>query len=103
LFLEPSAQFKSNDCGVPNFENFFNMQTAHVGAIGIDLGSQRSVIAVAKKGGVEVLANEGSHRETPNIIGFGERERFIGEQGALQVPTPNLIMWLESQQFQKYG
>jgi heat shock 70kDa protein 4 len=43
------------------------------------------VIAVAKKGGVEVLANEGSHRETQNIIGFGERERFIGEQGALQM------------------
>jgi heat shock protein 4 len=42
------------------------------------------VIAVAKKGGVEVLANEGSHRETQNIIGFGDRERFIGEQGALQ-------------------
>ncbi len=46
------------------------MQTSQIGAIGIDFGSQRSVIAVAKKGGVEVIANEASHRETANYIGF---------------------------------
>jgi molecular chaperone DnaK (HSP70) len=34
------------------------MQTV-VGAIGVDFGSSRSVIAVAKRGGVEILANEG--------------------------------------------
>lgn len=28
-----------------------------VGAVGIDFGSSRSVIAVAKKGGVDVIAN----------------------------------------------
>ena len=55
------------------------------GAIGIDFGSNTSVIAVAKKGGVEILTNEGSHRETQNIIGFGESERFIGEQGYVKV------------------
>ncbi len=32
-----------------------------VGAVGLDFGSLRSVIAVAKKGGVEILANEGDH------------------------------------------
>lgn len=40
------------------------MSQSQVGSIGIDLGSTRSVIAVAKRGGVEILANEGSHRET---------------------------------------
>lgn len=55
------------------------MQTSHISSVGIDFGSQRSVVAVAKKGGVDVLANEGSHRETQNVIGFGEKERFIGE------------------------
>jgi molecular chaperone DnaK (HSP70) len=46
---------------------------SQVGAIGIDFGSLRSVLAVAKKGGVDILANEGSHRETSNIIGYGEK------------------------------
>ena len=32
-----------------------------VGAVGLDFGSLRSVIAVAKKGGVEILANEGDY------------------------------------------
>lgn len=54
------------------------------GAIGIDLGSNNIVIAVAKKGGIEILANEGSHRETQNIVGFSQNERFIGEQAALK-------------------
>lgn len=53
--------------------------------VGVDLGSQTAVIAVAKKGGVEILANEASHRETPVVVGFGDYERFIGEQGYAQV------------------
>lgn len=53
--------------------------STQIGAIGIDFGSTRSVIAVAKKGGVEAIANEGSHRETPNIVGFKDNQRFIGE------------------------
>jgi molecular chaperone DnaK (HSP70) len=56
-----------------------------VGAVGVDFGSLATCIAVAKRGGVEVITNEGSHRETPNIIGFGQNQRFIGEQGSLQV------------------
>jgi molecular chaperone DnaK (HSP70) len=35
-------------------------------AIGIDLGSLVSVIAVVQKGGVEIIANEASYRETSN-------------------------------------
>ena len=57
---------------------------SNVGAVGIDFGSMRSCIAVAKRGGVEIIANEGSHRETQNIVGFGQNERFIGEQGFVQ-------------------
>lgn len=57
---------------------------SNIGAVGIDLGSLRSCIAVAKRGGVEIIANEGSHRETQNIVGFGQSERFIGEQGFVQ-------------------
>jgi heat shock protein 4 len=60
---------------------------AVAGAIGIDMGSSTSVIAVAKKGGVEIMTNEGSHRETQNVVGFGENERFIGEQGHVQLKS----------------
>ena len=55
------------------------MSNSQVVSIGIDLGSLRSVIAVAKRGGVEVITNEASNRETANTIGFGPAERFIGE------------------------
>jgi len=56
-----------------------------VGAIGVDLGGQNAVIAVAQKGGVEIITNEASQRETPVVVGFGKQERFIGEQGFVQV------------------
>lgn len=59
---------------------------ASTGTIGIDLGSNNIVIAVAKRGGVEILANEGSHRETQNVVGFSGNERFVGEQAVLKVP-----------------
>jgi len=39
--------------------------------IGIDLGSTRSVIAVAKKGTVEIITNDASNRENPSVVGFG--------------------------------
>lgn len=51
-------------------------------AVGLDFGSLRSVVAVAKKGGVEILANEASFRETSNCVGYGTQERFLGEAGA---------------------
>jgi len=33
------------------------------------------------------LTNERSHRETQNIVGFGENERFIGEAGAVKLKS----------------
>lgn len=50
-----------------------------MGAIGIDLGSSRSVIAVAKKRGIDILVNEASQRETANLVSYGQNERFMGE------------------------
>jgi molecular chaperone DnaK (HSP70) len=63
------------------------MNATVTGAIGIDMGSSTSVVAVAKKGGVEIMTNEGSHRETQNVVGFGENERFLGEQGYVQLKS----------------
>ena len=39
--------------------------------IGIDLGSLTSKVAVAKRGGVEVITNDANFRETPCVVGYG--------------------------------
>ena len=40
------------------------------GAIGLDIGSSRCVVAVAKNRGVDVVVNEASNRETENIVAY---------------------------------
>lgn len=40
-------------------------------AVGIDIGSSRFVIGVAKKGGVEIVVNEASYRQTPALVLYG--------------------------------
>lgn len=54
-------------------------------AIGIDMGSFQSVIAVYKKGMPEVITNEANFRETPNIVGFSQSERYLGETGQVKL------------------
>jgi molecular chaperone DnaK (HSP70) len=58
---------------------------ASVAAVGLDFGGQTAVLAIAKKGGIEVVTNEASQRETPLVVGFGQNERFLGEQAFVQV------------------
>lgn len=58
-----------------------------IGAVGIDLGSQYCVIAATKTGGVEILTNDLSNRLTPNIVSFGDKQRFIGEAGLSKLNT----------------
>ena len=53
-------------------------------AVGVDMGSSRIVVAVAKKGGVEILCNESSYRATPAVVGFGN-ERIVGDQAKGQI------------------
>ena len=48
-------------------------------APGIDFGSLYSEIAVAQKGGVDVIANETSRRKTPSLVAFDAQQRFFGE------------------------
>ncbi|KAJ0807752.1 putative Heat shock protein 70 family [Helianthus annuus] len=51
-------------------------------AIGFDIGNESCVIAAAKHGGVDVLLNDDSKRETPAVVSFGEKQRFFGSAGA---------------------
>ncbi|KAA8520059.1 hypothetical protein F0562_014315 [Nyssa sinensis] len=50
--------------------------------VGFDIGNENCVIAVVKQGGIDVLLNDESKRETPAVVSFGEKQRFLGSAGA---------------------
>ncbi|XP_021889135.1 heat shock 70 kDa protein 16 [Carica papaya] len=50
--------------------------------VGFDFGNENCVIAVAKQRGIDVLLNDESNRETPAVVSFGEKQRFMGAAGA---------------------
>jgi heat shock protein 4 len=52
--------------------------------IGIDLGNRNSIIAVAQRGGIDIVLNECSNRHTPSMVGFVGQERSIGEAAMVQ-------------------
>ena len=75
--------------------------------VGIDLGSSRFVIGVAKKGGVEVLANDASYRSTPTIVSYGP-ERLAGDKAVQKIKKnlrnsvmniPRFVGEMSNQQF----
>lgn len=53
--------------------------------VGFDFGNANSVIAVARRGGIDTIANEVSNRLTPSMVSFGQKERFVGESGLNQL------------------
>lgn len=48
---------------------------------GLDLGNNSSVLAVARNRGIDIIVNEVSNRSTPSLVGFGQKNRFLGESG----------------------
>lgn len=52
--------------------------------VGIDFGTQSTTVAVARKGGVDVITNEVSNRSTPSLVGFGPKSRYLGEAAKTQ-------------------
>ncbi|TMW92390.1 hypothetical protein EJD97_013122 [Solanum chilense] len=50
--------------------------------VGFDVGNENCVIGVAKQRGIDVILNDESNRETPAVVSFGEKQRFIGAAGA---------------------
>lgn len=53
-----------------------------MGVVGFDFGNENCVIAVAKERGIDVLLNDESNRETPAVVSFFEKQRFMGSEGA---------------------
>lgn len=50
--------------------------------VGFDIGNDNCVIAVVKQRGIDVLLNDESNRETPSVVCFAEKQRFLGSAGA---------------------
>ncbi|KAI0563623.1 Heat shock protein 70kD [Gracilaria domingensis] len=49
---------------------------------GIDFGARNAVVAIARRGGIDICCNEVSNRATPTVVSFQGNERSIGESGA---------------------
>ncbi|KAI0318852.1 heat shock protein 70 [Amylostereum chailletii] len=47
--------------------------------VGIDFGSLHSKIGVARRKGIDIIANEVSNRATPSLVAFGPKQRSLGE------------------------
>ncbi|CAA2982131.1 heat shock 70 kDa 15-like [Olea europaea subsp. europaea] len=50
--------------------------------VGFDIGNENCVVAVARQRGIDVVLNDESKRETPAVVCFGEKQRFLGTAGA---------------------
>ncbi|EAN78648.1 heat shock protein 110, putative [Trypanosoma equiperdum] len=48
---------------------------------GVDFGNLNTTVAITRHGGVDIVTNEVSKRETTTIASFVDNERFIGEPG----------------------
>ena len=54
-------------------------------AIGIDLGTTYSCVAVLQYGTIDIVANDQGNRTTPSYVSYTEQGRLIGEAAKLQV------------------
>lgn len=55
--------------------------------VGVDFGTLKTVTAVARNRGVDVITNEVSNRATPSMVGFGPKCRYLGEAAKTQEIT----------------
>ncbi|XP_034253832.1 heat shock 70 kDa protein II-like isoform X2 [Thrips palmi] len=72
------------------------MAHPRVAALGIDLGTTYSCVAVVLNGKVEVVANDFGARTTPSVVGFidGEEAELVGDAAASQAHrNPENVVW----------
>jgi molecular chaperone DnaK (HSP70) len=54
-------------------------------AVGIDLGTTNTVVAVWKDGKVTIIPNDEGHRVTPSIVAFTNTNMLVGNVAKNQV------------------
>ena len=52
---------------------------------GVDLGNLSMLISQTSKGGVDVILNDASNRQTASVISVQGKQRHIGDAGAAMV------------------
>jgi molecular chaperone DnaK (HSP70) len=52
---------------------------------GIDFGNQNLLIGQTSKGGVDVILNDSSNRQTATYVSIQGKQRFLGDSGAAMV------------------
>ena len=52
---------------------------------GIDFGNLSLLIGQTSKGGVDVILNESSNRQTATAVSIQGKQRFIGDSGSAMV------------------
>jgi hypothetical protein len=55
---------------------------------GVDFGNLSLLIAQTAKGGVDVILNDSSNRQTATFVSIQGKQRFIGDSGAAMVSGP---------------
>ncbi|RXI08955.1 hypothetical protein DVH24_023099 [Malus domestica] len=65
-------------------------------AIGIDLGTTYSCVAVWEHDRVEIIVNDQGNRTTPSCVAFTETERLVGDSAINQIirnPTNSIFVY----------
>ena len=53
--------------------------------VGLDFGNLTLLVAQTSKGGVDVILNEASNRQTATCVSIQGKQRYIGDAGANMV------------------